>query len=136
MIHNTMYDIFIVLRVLKTLYILRILYIFYIYYLIHSLLSFLQTFGSVECRCACMHMMFVMFIIYWSFFGWPSIDSSKRKELLNTVLLHGKIRGDNVFQSLCVNLLKISVPIRINVYQSPQVALETTSEKAGLIGRY
>jgi hypothetical protein len=49
--------------------------------------------------------------------------NSLKKEQLTTVLLHGKGRGDNEFQIFCPILLKINVPIHINLCQALQMAL-------------
>lgn len=51
--------------------------------------------------------------------------SSMKNELLNTVLRHGKIMGDNLFQSFCLSLLKMNIPIHINLCHSLQMALVT-----------
>lgn len=49
--------------------------------------------------------------------------SNMKKEQLNTVLLHGKNEGDNLFQSFYPSLLKMNVPIHINLCHSLQMAL-------------
>jgi len=70
--------------------------------------------------------MFVVFLRYLSVFVRKIFsDSSMKKEQLNSVMLHGKSRGDNIFQSFCPSLLKINVPVHISLCQSLQMALGT-----------
>ena len=56
-------------------------------------------------------------------------ENSLKKEQLTTVLLHGKSKGDNVFQIFCPNLLKMNVPIHINLCQALQMAHGTRLTK-------
>jgi hypothetical protein len=62
--------------------------------------------------------------------------SGMNKEQLNTILLLGKSRDDNVFQSIFPNLLKINVPNHINLCQSLQMDRGTRLVKCWLIAHY
>jgi hypothetical protein len=69
----------------------------------------------------CMYARDVCSVSKLSVFVLMIYDNSMNKEQLNTVLLLGQNRGDNVFQTFCTSLLKINVPIRINLCHSPQM---------------
>jgi hypothetical protein len=75
--------------------------------------------------CVCVYAHYVCSVSKLSVFVRKIFDSSMKKEQLNTVLQHGKSGGDNVFQSFFAGLLKMNVPIHINLCHSLRMALGT-----------
>jgi hypothetical protein len=61
-------------------------------------------------------------------------DGSIKEELLKTIPLHGKTRGEDIFQSFYTSLLEINVPIHKLVSITTDGPPAMTSENVGLIG--
>jgi hypothetical protein len=61
-------------------------------------------------------------------------DGNIKEELLKTIPLHGKTKGDDIFQSFYASLLEMNVPIHKLVLITIDGAPAMTSENFGLIG--
>jgi hypothetical protein len=61
-------------------------------------------------------------------------NGSIKEELLKTIPLHGKTRGEDIFQSFYASLLEMNVPIYKLVSVTTDGASAITSENVGLIG--
>jgi hypothetical protein len=61
-------------------------------------------------------------------------DGSIEKEMLKTVLLHGKTTGEDIFKSFYASLLEMNVPIHKLVSIATDGTSAMTSENVGLIG--
>jgi hypothetical protein len=61
-------------------------------------------------------------------------DGNIKEELLKTIPLHGKTRGEDIFQSFYDSLLEMNVPIHKLVSITTDGAPAMTSENVGLIG--
>jgi hypothetical protein len=61
-------------------------------------------------------------------------DGNIKEELLKTILLHGKTRGEDIYRSFYAGLLEMNAPIHKLVSITTDGAPAMTSENAGLIG--
>jgi hypothetical protein len=69
-------------------------------------------------------------LLVWMVFNSGNI----KEELLKTVPLHGKTKGEDIFQSFYASLLEMNVPIHKLVSVTTDDAPAMTSENVGLIG--
>jgi hypothetical protein len=70
-----------------------------------------------------------LLIFIWMFFS----DDNFKEELLKTVLLHGKTRSEDIFQSFYASLLEMNVPIHKLVSVTTDSTPAMTNENVVLI---